>query len=80
MPKDRDRERPPVIEVGATVRMKKLRVEEVSGVETEVHGEPGFETETSSRRENLPDEVEEGRTYRGAVVHRRTSVRLDDSD
>jgi hypothetical protein len=52
--------------------MKKLRVEEVDGVETKAHGD----ADSEGGRENLPDEVEEGKTYRDAAVRRRVSVRL----
>ena len=73
-----DRERPADIEVGAAVRMKKLRVEEKSDVEARSHGRPAYETETTDERENLPDEVETGETYRNASIKKHVSIRLAD--
>ncbi len=80
MPENPERERPPDIEVGATVRMKKVRFEEVSDVEAKGHGEPGYESRPEGERESLPDEVEEGKTYRDAAVHRHLSIRLKESN
>ena len=68
------------IEVGATVRMKKLRFEEKSGVETSTHGEPSHESETIDERENLPAKIEPGETYRKAWIKKHVSVRLTDDD
>jgi hypothetical protein len=62
MPRNADR--PPDIEIGATVRAKKLRFERVP--ETEVRTADG--SRPKSRRKNLPDRVEPGVTYRDAEV------------
>jgi hypothetical protein len=74
--KNVDRERPADIELGAAVRMKKLRFEEKSDVEASSHGQPAYETETTDERENLPDEVEPGKTYRNASIKKHVSIRL----
>jgi hypothetical protein len=62
MPRKADR--PPDIEIGASVRAKKLRFETVP--ETEVRTSDG--SGPKSRRKNLPDKVEPGVTYRDAEV------------
>ena len=66
------------IEVGATVRMKNLRVEEKSGVETSTDGGPSSETETIDERENLPAEIKLGETYRNAWIRKHIAIRLND--
>jgi hypothetical protein len=78
VPKNVDRERPADIELGAAVRMKKLRIEEKSDVEARSHGGPSYESETTDERENLPDEVETGKTYRNASIKKHVSIRLAD--
>ena len=68
------------LEVGATVRMKKLRFEEKSDVEASTHGRPSYESETIDERENLPAEVKPGETYRKAWIKKHVAVRLTDED
>ena len=67
----------PDIEIGAVVRAKKLRfkskpktnVEFDERSEASLEGiEPEIETGSGSKRENLPDEVEPGVTYRDVHV------------
>ena len=67
----------PDIEIGAVVRAKKLRfkskpktdIEFDDRSETSLEGiEPEIETGSGSKRENLPDEVEPGVTYRDVHV------------
>ena len=56
------------IEIGASAKMKSIRFDRVP--ETEV-GFPGSDQERSgshTERENLPDEIEPGVTYRDAKV------------
>ena len=75
---DERRERPD-IEMGAVVKAKRLRFKRVPETEVDV-GEDG---ESRSERENLPDEVEPGVTYRdvrvrwGAAARLRADVRED---
>jgi hypothetical protein len=68
------RERPdnPDIELTAEVKARELRFEEVP--ETEVH--PPAQTE----RENLPEEVEPGVTYRNPRVRLRIASALVDAE
>jgi len=72
------RERPADIELGATVRADKLRFDEVPDVESDVHGEPGYESESGKERRNLPREVKQGKTYRRVRVWREEHIRLDE--
>jgi hypothetical protein len=69
--------REPDIEIGAVVKARKLRFKTVP--ETEVrtggrHAEGGSHTE----RENLPEQVEPGVTYRDVTVRWRAAARLDE--
>jgi hypothetical protein len=80
VPKRGEPERPADIELGARVRMKKVRFEEAPEVETESHGDPGHETESTRKRKNLPEEIEPGKTYRDAEEQRHVSIRLREDD
>ena len=67
----------PDIEIGAVVKAKKLRFKTVPKTEVRAGGEPasgGSHTE----RENLPEKVEPGVTYRDVTVRWRAAARLDD--
>ena len=54
----------PDIEVGVTFRAKRLRFEEEPDVETRVTGR----SESKQERDNLPDKVEPGVTYRNVEI------------
>jgi hypothetical protein len=67
----------PDIEIGASVRAKKLRFKSKPKTNVEFDErseasleelEPEIETDSGSKRENLPDEVEPGVTYRDVHV------------
>jgi hypothetical protein len=64
------------VEIGASVKAKKLRFEQVPEVEVEFRGHPGREEVKGSDRENLPDEVEEGVTYNDVQVRWRAAARI----
>jgi hypothetical protein len=73
------------VEVGASVKAKRLRFREKPETEVELHGElrepegPGdLQTASGSERENLPEEVEPGVTYRDVRVRWRAAARLDE--
>jgi hypothetical protein len=72
---------PAEIEVGATVKAKKLRFERVP--ETEVRFPDSDEERSGSHteRENLPDEVEPGVTYRDVKVRWKAgaAVRVEEA-
>lgn len=71
------------VEIGASVKAKRLRFREKPKTHVELHGElhePAghgeLETASGSERENLPDEVEPGVTYRDVRVRWRAAARL----
>ena len=73
------------IEIGASVKAKRLRFREKPKAHVELHGvlhEPEgdgeLETASGSQRQNLPDEVEPGVTYRDVRVRWRAAARLKD--
>jgi hypothetical protein len=67
----------PDVEIGAVVRAKKLRFNKRPQTEVRVEGEPGVDRESGSARENLPEEVEPGVTYRDVRVIWRAAGRID---
>jgi hypothetical protein len=70
------KEREPDVEIGAAVSAKKLRFKKKPKAEVRIHGDPGVDGESGSSRENLPDEVEAGKTYRDVRVVWRATGRL----
>ncbi len=73
----------PDIELGARIDAKEMRFDEVPETKVEFFGSPGHESEHGDRRTDLPDEVEEGRTYRSFRVDYRLAAKLvsdDDKD
>jgi hypothetical protein len=79
MSREKPRDRPPDIEVGAKVRARTVRF--IRKPETDVEFEGGtrirsedriedveLETDSRSGRRNLPDEIEPGVTYRDVEV------------
>ncbi|HYI37356.1 MAG TPA: hypothetical protein VEX39_12150 [Thermoleophilaceae bacterium] len=66
---------PPDIEIGASARIRRLRFEDEPDTEVRYRGD--YQAETLHQRENLPDEVEPGETYRDVWVSWHTKVRLD---
>jgi hypothetical protein len=84
---DPDRVSDPDVEIGARVKAKRLRFQEAPKTSVEFHGgltEPGhheeLESASGSERENLPDEVEPGVTYRDVRVRWRAAARIKDPD
>ncbi len=63
----------PDIEIGAAVKAKKLRFRRVPETEVELTGD---EVAEGSERENLPDQVEPGVTYRDVRVRWRAAARI----
>lgn len=72
-----EREPAPDVEIGAAVRARRLRFRSRPRSEVEVHGDV---TTSGSERENLPDEVEPGVTYRDVGIRWRAAGRLDRDD
>jgi len=77
-----ERPRNPDIEFTADVKARELRFEEVPETEVRFSGSPGRESASGTDRENLPDEVEPGVTYRNPKVRLRiaTALARDDPD
>ena len=61
-------DRPPDFDLRIGARMKKVRLNSVPRVRVWWEGAPGHRGESSETRENLPDEIEEGVTYRDGSV------------
>jgi hypothetical protein len=59
---------PAEIEAGATVKAKKLRFESVPETEVRFPGSDEEHSDSHTERENLPEEVEPGVTYRDVKV------------
>ena len=76
----RDRPENPDIELTADVKAKELRFEEVPETEVRFPGYPERESASGTDRENLPDEVEPGVTYRDPRVRLRIATALADAD
>jgi hypothetical protein len=74
---DIDRIERPDIEIGAVVKAKRLRFETSPDTEVRFEGEPGVDHVSGSERENLPETVEPGVTYRDVRVRWRAAAKLD---
>jgi hypothetical protein len=79
----------PDIEIGASVRAKKLRFKKTPKTEVEFDKKseanleglaPEIETASGSKRENLPDEVEPNKTYRDVHIRWGAAARLRSPD
>ena len=85
----------PDVEIGASVRAKRMRFKHRPNTHVEVHGEAHtderlaramdderveVETASGSERENLPDEVEPGTTYRDVRVQWRAAAKIKGRD
>jgi hypothetical protein len=71
------------VEIGASVKAKRLRFRQKPKTHVELHGElhepeghGELQTASGSERENLPEEVEPGVTYRDVRVRWRAAARL----
>ncbi|HEY7619323.1 MAG TPA: hypothetical protein VH834_06085 [Solirubrobacteraceae bacterium] len=73
-------EREPDVEMAASVRARELRFECKPEVRVGARANAQASAELVSERENLPDEVEPGETYRNVTVRWRLAARLDDPD
>jgi hypothetical protein len=91
--RDRDRAGEPDVEIGAAASAKSLRFKRKPRVEVNTHAESEIDPELAremdrvegeggshTERENLPDEVEPGVTYRDVRVRWRAAARLKDVD
>ncbi|HYH62399.1 MAG TPA: hypothetical protein VD766_11085 [Solirubrobacterales bacterium] len=64
------------VEIGATVRAKKLKFNQKPKTEVRFEAGPDGESDSASERENLPSEVEPGVTYRDVRVAWRGGARI----
>lgn len=64
------------VEVFTGVRARSLRFEVVPEVKVWFEGEPAQRSSSRTERENLPDEVEAGETYRDVGVRWRARGRI----
>lgn len=73
-------DREPDLEIAATVRADELRFDCEPQVQVTAHADRPASVEFVSERENLPDDLEPGRSYRDFTVHWRASMRLKEAD
>lgn len=71
-------DREPDVEISAAVRAKELRFECKPEVDVRAWADSPASAESVSERENLPDELETGVTYRDFAVRWRLAARLED--
>jgi hypothetical protein len=72
------KDRKPDVEISASVRAEELRFECIPDVDVSAYADSPASAESVSERENLPDELEPGVTYRDFAVRWRLSARLED--
>ena len=65
------------VEVFTGVRADSLRFERVPETRVSFEGEPGERSSSRTERENLPEEVQPGVTYRGIQVRWRARSRVE---
>jgi hypothetical protein len=73
-------DRRPDVEIAAAVRVDEMRVECKPKVDVRAYADSAATAESVSARENLPDELEPGATYRDFAVRWRVAARLNDPD
>lgn len=73
-------ERLPDVEIGARARARRLHFHRAPRSEVRFASGPDLESDSSSERENLPDQVEPGVTYRDAEVRWRAESRIVDPE
>lgn len=73
-------EREPDVEIAAAARADEVRFECKPEVRVRAYSNVPASAESVSERDNLPDAVEPGVTYRDVSVRWRASLRLDDPD
>lgn len=66
----------PDVEVSASARARELRFGTVPETKVWFEGEPDVRSSSRTERENLPDEVEPGVTYRDVEVRWRARAKI----
>jgi hypothetical protein len=70
----------PDIEFTANVKARELRVDEVPETEVRFWGHPEFDSVSGTKRQNLPEEVRRGVTYREISIKLRIASELIDAE
>ena len=70
----------PDIAFAASIKMRELRFEEVPDPEVRFRGNTERNSVWGSKRENLPDEVQEGVVYHNSGVRLRIASEVADND
>jgi hypothetical protein len=70
-------DRPPDIDLSTSVRARRLRFNAVPPTRVTFDGVPGHVGESTVERENLPERVREGVTYRNVTVRWRATARVE---
>lgn len=80
MTRSRDRKETPAadVEIGASARARALRFQKKPQTEVKFEGSPEIESDSHTERENLPEEVEPGKTYKDVRVRWTAGARVDD--
>jgi hypothetical protein len=73
-------DREPDVEIVAAVRAREMRIECKPEVDVVAYADSPARAESASERENLPDELETGVTYRDFAVRWHVAARLEDPD
>jgi hypothetical protein len=73
-------DREPDVEIAASARADEVRFECKPHVRFRAYADAPATAESVSERDNLPDEVEPGITYRNISVRWRLAARLDDAE
>jgi hypothetical protein len=73
-------DREPDLEIAASARADEVRFECKPEVRVRAYANAPATAESISERDNLPDAVEPGVTYRDVSVRWRASLRLDDPE
>jgi hypothetical protein len=73
-------DREPDVEIAAAARADEVRFECKPDVRVRAYANAPATAESVSERDNLPDEIEPGITYRNVSVRWRLAARLDDPD
>ena len=71
-------DRKPDVEISASARAKEMRFECKPDVEVRAYSDSPASAESGSERENLPDELEPGVTYRDFSIQWHVAARLED--
>ena len=73
-------DRDPDVEIAADVKAAEVRFERKPEVTVKAYADPPGDAESSSERENLPDELDPGVSYRDVAVRWRAAAWLRDAE